>query len=180
MMSRDDELLVIRCQLGEPEAFDALVLRWHSPLSRYIKGLLPRDNAVDDVVQELWLGVLRGISTLKDPSSLAPWLFTIARRVVMTRLRKRYAGGAEVAMDVPDDLAAEVPFVSSLDEDWAALEANLDKLDAIEREVIVLFYLQEMSLADLATVLSIPVGTVKSRLHRARTQLRQLAGEGTR
>lgn len=177
MVSRDDELLVIRCQLGEPEAFDALVLRWHPPLSRYIKGLLPNDNSADDVVQELWMGVLRGLPRLRDPGALVPWLFSIARRAVMTRLRQRYASAAEVSMAVPDDLAAQDIPLDTPEDDWTMVERNLDRLAAVEREVLVLFYLKELSLQDLSTVLAVPVGTVKSRLHRARQQLRTLVSE---
>lgn len=178
MVSRDDELLVIRCQLGEREAFDALVLRWHPPLSRYIKGLLPRDNAADDVVQEVWMGVLRGIARLADPAAFAPWLFSIARRAVMTRLRQRYVHAAEVPVGAPDGFPADEPYDDTREHELALLEANIDRLPVVEREVLVLFYLKEMSLQELATVLAIPVGTVKSRLHRARGQLRALVEEG--
>lgn len=177
MASRDDELLVIRCQLGEPEAFDALVLRWHPPLARYIKGLLPGDHAADDVVQELWMGVLRGIPRLREPGALAPWLFSIARRAVMTRLRQRYAASVEVAIASADDFGAEDILPDSAEDDWTTLERHLDRLPVVEREVLVLFYLKEMSLQELSAVLAIPVGTVKSRLHRARRQLRALVGE---
>jgi RNA polymerase sigma factor (sigma-70 family) len=177
VVSRDDELLVIRCQLGEPEAFDALVLRWHPSLSRYIKGLLPNDNAADDVVQELWMSVLRGIPRLREPGALAPWLFSIARRAVMTRLRQRYATAVEVPFGMSDDVSAPDVPVDPAEDDWPMLERHLDKLAVAEREVLVLFYLKEMSLQDLSTVLAIPVGTVKSRLHRARRQLRALVGE---
>jgi RNA polymerase sigma factor (sigma-70 family) len=177
MVSRDDELLVIRCQLGEAEAFDALVLRWHPPLSRYVNGLLPRDNSADDVVQELWMGVLRGIPRLREPGALAPWLFSIARRAVMTRLRQRYAAAVEVPLLSADDVGAGDSGLDAAEDDWTTLERHMDRLAVVEREVLVLFYLKEMSLQELSTVLAIPVGTVKSRLHRARRQLRALAGE---
>jgi RNA polymerase sigma factor (sigma-70 family) len=177
MANRDDELLVVRCQLGEPEAFDALVLRWHPPLSRYIQSLLPRDNSADDVVQELWIGVLRGIPRLRVPEALAPWLFSIARRAVMNRLRHRYGSALEVPLTAPDDFPAEEAADDAAEADWAAIEANLDKLPVIDREVLMLFYLKEMSLQELSAVLGVPVGTVKSRLHRARRQMRMLVGE---
>jgi RNA polymerase sigma factor (sigma-70 family) len=180
MVSRDDELLVIRCQLGEAEAFDALVLRWHPPLSRYINGLLPGDNSADDVVQEVWVGVLRGIARLREPGALAPWLFSIARRAVMTRLRQRYASAVEVPLASPDELSIADIQLSDSEDDWTVLESHLDTLGVVEREVLVLFYLKEMSLQDLSAVLAIPVGTVKSRLHRARVQLRARVSEETR
>lgn len=176
MPSRDDELLAIRCQLGEPGAFDALVLRWHEPLQRYVRGLLPGDDLAADVLQEVWLGVLRGIARLQEPSALAPWMFSITRRAVMTRLRKRYAASVEVPIDTFDDFGAVSDTVDDSDT-WASVERHLDQLPVVEREVLVLFYLKEMSLRDLAHVLDVPEGTVKSRLHRARKQLRSVIGE---
>ncbi len=178
MPSRDDELLVIRCQLGEPEAFDALVLRWHTPLSRYIKGLLPSDSLADDVTQEVWLGILRGIPRLREPAALVPWIFGIARRTVMSRLRNKYASSAEIQVESLDTL--EGPDIGDAADDafdWSRVEQQLSRLQVIDREVLVLFYLKEMSLLEIAAVLHIPAGTVKSRLHRARTQLRALLEE---
>jgi RNA polymerase sigma factor (sigma-70 family) len=174
MPSQDDELLVIRCQLGEPDAFDALVLRWHTPLSRYIKGLLPSDNLADDVTQEVWLGILRGLPRLREPAALAPWIFGIARRSVMTRLRTRYAAAVEIQVDSLDTLEGATEGATTDEDvfDWARVEQQLSRLPVIDREVLVLFYLKEMSLQQIAALLAIPTGTVKSRLHRARTQLR--------
>jgi RNA polymerase sigma-70 factor (ECF subfamily) len=174
MPSQDDELLVIRCQLGEPEALDALVLRWHTPLSRYITGLLPSDNLADDVTQEVWLGILRGLSRLREPAAFAPWIFGIARRTVMTRLRTRYAAALEVQVDSLDTLEGPDAVDPGADDtfDWTRVEQQLSRLQVIDREVLVLFYLKEMSLQDIAAVLVVPPGTVKSRLHRARKQLR--------
>ena len=176
MPSRDDELLVIRCQLGEPEAFEALVLRWHAPLSRYIKGLLPADNLVDDVTQEVWLAVLRGLSRLREPAALAPWIFGIARRTVMNRLRTKYASSVEVQVESIDELESRDAGDAPGDDvvEWSRVEHQLARLPVIDREVLVLFYLKEMSLQDIAAVLVVPLGTVKSRLHRARKQLREL------
>ena len=68
----EDELLAIRCQLGEREAFDALIDRWHEPLHHYARRVAGTDEGADDVIQDVWLRVLRGIARLKDPSRLRP------------------------------------------------------------------------------------------------------------
>ena len=86
-----DELLAIRCQLGERAAFDALIARWHEPLWRYLRRLANNDDAARDLTQDTWLRVLRGIGALREPAKLRPWLFGIARRVAMDRLRFEYA-----------------------------------------------------------------------------------------
>jgi RNA polymerase sigma-70 factor (ECF subfamily) len=172
-----DELLAIRCQLGEPAAFDALVDRWHEPLARYLRRLTGSDDAAADAVQDCWLRVLRALPRLRDPARLRPWLFGIARRTAMDRLRERYAEPPETEVD-PELLAAEVPN-DARDDELAAMHAELERLPLIEREVLELFYLRELSLAQLADVLDVPVGTVKSRLFRARQLLRrQLLDDG--
>jgi RNA polymerase sigma-70 factor (ECF subfamily) len=166
-----DELLAVRCQLGEPEAFDALVERWHEPLWRYTRRLTDDDDAAADAVQDVWLRVLRALPGLRDPARLRPWLFGIARRTLMDRLRRRYAEPERVPVD-----AAE-PLEPDADDDRAGelelVHERLAQLPLVEREVLVLFYLHELSLEQLAEVLGIPVGTVKSRLHRARRLLRR-------
>jgi len=171
-----DELIVVMCQLGEPAGFDALVLRWHEPVWRYVRRLIGDDQASADVVQDVWLRVIRGIARVREPNKFGAWLFGVARRTVMDHLRTRYAGAAEIAVDVSDlpDAADEDSVASDLqsERDLSRLDEALDELPVVERDVLVLFYLQELSLIEMADVLGIPVGTVKSRLHRARRLLR--------
>jgi DNA-directed RNA polymerase specialized sigma24 family protein len=63
-----DELLVVRCQLGEPDAFDALIERWHQALWLYIRRMTGRDDEAQDLLQEVWLRVIRGMARLRDGS----------------------------------------------------------------------------------------------------------------
>jgi RNA polymerase sigma-70 factor (ECF subfamily) len=175
----EDELLAVRCQLGEREAFDTLIARWHEPLWRYASRVAGDASATDDVVQEVWLQVLRGIGKLRDRAKLRSWVFGIARRVLMDRLRARYAVPEHVALEAEDLASAEDS--TDLREALGMMQAELAQLPLVEREVLVLFYLEELTLAELADVLEIPTGTVKSRLFRARRQLRdQLTKKGLR
>jgi RNA polymerase sigma factor (sigma-70 family) len=169
--AKEDELLVIRCQLGERSAFDELTERWHPPLWKYVRRVAGDDDAAKDVAQDVWLRVLRGIARLRDGSRLRPWLFGIARRALMDRLRYQYAAPADGDTDVAELAADEA--ADSTEEEIAALEHELARLPATEREVLTLFYLRELSLAEVAEVLGVPVGTVKSRLFRARRMLRR-------
>src|SRR5574338_965862 len=89
--AREDELLAIRCQLGERAAFEELIRRWNDPLWRYVRRIAGEDDGAADLVQEIWLRVIRGMSRLREPARLRPWLFGVARRVAMDRLRQRYA-----------------------------------------------------------------------------------------
>jgi RNA polymerase sigma factor (sigma-70 family) len=165
-----DELLVVRCQLGEPDAFDALIERWHRPLWLYIRRMTGRDDAAQDLQQEVWLRVIRGIARLREGARFRGWLFGIARRVLMDRLRREYAALPTDDIDVAEVAAEAEPADSEVD--LASLEAALERLPTIERDVLTLFYLRDLTLAELAQALSVPVGTVKSRLFRARQMLR--------
>ena len=172
-----DEWLVLRCQLGEREAFEPLIAKWHPLLWRYAVRLTNDADAAADVVQEVWLRVLRGLPALRDATRFRAWLFGIARRVLMDRLRVRYA---EPPMEQLEAGGVEEPAADEeRTDDFLFVQAELDRLPLPEREALVLFYLRELSLNDIAAIAAIPVGTVKSRLFRARQMLRtQLERKG--
>ncbi|MFI7632730.1 RNA polymerase sigma factor [Nonomuraea sp. NPDC049400] len=162
-----DELLVVRAQLGERTALAELVARWQAPVWTYVRRMLDAQRA-DDVTQEIWLAVLRGLPTLREPARFAPWLFTIARRSVTDRLRGQYAREHEAR--AAGEVVAEDPVETMVDR--AELVSALAGLPVPEREILVLFYLEDLSVEDCAQICRIPVGTVKSRLNRARRLLR--------
>ncbi|MFI6812200.1 RNA polymerase sigma factor [Nonomuraea sp. NPDC050328] len=163
----DNESLVLRCRLGDRAALTELVRAWHEPVLTYVRRMLGPGRA-DDVTQEVWVAVVRGLPRLKDPARFAPWLFTIARRAVATRLRAEYG---EASLDA----GAEPPAVPDGTEavlDRVELFDGLAALPPREREILALFYLEDLSLEDCAEICGIPLGTAKSRLHRARGLLR--------
>ncbi|HEY3472275.1 MAG TPA: sigma-70 family RNA polymerase sigma factor [Amycolatopsis sp.] len=166
----DERLLVVRCQLGEREAFHELVRRWHDPLWRYVRGMVGSPHLADDLAQEAWVSVVRGLPRLNEPERFAPWLFTIARRTVTDHLRRTYSAPRTTEAETDD-----VPADDSLGDVLTALEleAGLSALPPLEREVLILFHLADFPLAACAEVLGVPPGTVKSRLHRARRMLRE-------
>ena len=170
-----DELLVVRCQLGEREAFTELVRAWHVPVSTYVGRLLGGADA-DDVTQEVWVAVLRGLPRLRQPERFTPWLFTIARRAVTNRLREEYARPESDSDHEPwTEDAADV----MVDRD--ELLGGLAGLPVREREILILFYLEDLSVETCAEICAVPVGTVKSRLWRARRMLRdELTRKGYR
>lgn len=165
-----DELLVLRCLLGERTAFDDLIQRWSGPLRRHLRRVVGDQDVADDLLQDVWLRVLQGLGRLREPSRFRAWLFGIAHRAVMDHLRGHYARGLpsdEDLVDIPSDLPDEDAAQALID-----VERGLGLLPVTEREVVTLFHLEELTLVEVATALSIPVGTVKSRLHRARSLLR--------
>jgi RNA polymerase sigma-70 factor (ECF subfamily) len=170
----EHEFLAIRCQLGESEAFEQLVARWHTPLWRYIRRMADRNELADELLQETWLRVLQGIAALREPASLVPWMFGIARRVLMDRLRQKYTQAAsldEVPEEGPSTASAEDE--SDLRDEIGHMLQQLDRIAMPQRELLTLYYLDELSIDGVAQVLGIPVGTVKSRLFAARKVLKQ-------
>lgn len=166
-----DQLLVVRCQLGERAAFDDLIRRWSGSLHRYALKLANDPELAHDLTQDVWLRVLQGMGRLRDAAQFRPWLFGIAHRTFMDRLRTRYAMSVDASVELD-----ELPSMddNGADEDLGrVLATSMALLPIIEREVLTLFYLEELSLANIADALGIPVGTVKSRLFRARTLLRK-------
>jgi RNA polymerase sigma-70 factor (ECF subfamily) len=157
--------------MGERTAFADLIDRWHPPLWRYLRRLADSDATADDLVQDTWVRVLRGIAGLRDATRLRPWLFGIARRIAMDRLRALYA--RPVADEAALDELAAPEVDAGLEADLAALEAGLSSLPVRERETLALFYLRELTIEEIGTLLELPDGTVKSRLFRARQMLRR-------
>ncbi len=169
---RREELLVVRCQLGERDAFEELIRTWSGPLLSHLRRVAGTAVA-EDLAQDVWIKVLRGIAGLREGARLKPWLLRIAHNVLMDHLRLRYAQ-SEVPVAADDiaagDVAADGPNVR--EEMLSFLESRLAALPLPEREVLTLFYLEDLTLAEIAKILAIPEGTVKSRLFRARRQLR--------
>ncbi len=163
---RRDALLVVKAQLGDRHALGELVGLWHDPVWRYVRRMLDGPGVADDVSQEVWASALKSLPGLRQPQQFAPWLFTIARRSVMDRVKHNYRPEelAEVDQKVDDHVEAVL--------DRAQVAEGLAGLPLREREVLILFYLQDLALQECAQVLEIPVGTVKSRLSRARRLLR--------
>lgn len=169
-------LLATRCQRGEPAALAELVRAWERRLFFYVRRMLEDEQEAWQVLQEVWVAALSRIGGLREPERLAPWLYTIARNTLMSHLRGRYAerrrvepAGAEEPADT-DDLHARMA-------DAERVYAGLARIPLVDREVLALFFLEDLSIAEIAEVLEIPPGTVKSRLFKARKSLRAVLEE---
>jgi RNA polymerase sigma-70 factor, ECF subfamily len=84
------EWLALRCQTGDPEAFTDLIAVMERPLMYYAASLTGNQDAALDVLQDVWIKVIRGIRSLKDPGSLRPWLYAITHGVAVDRIRRDY------------------------------------------------------------------------------------------
>jgi RNA polymerase sigma-70 factor (ECF subfamily) len=167
----EESLLVLRCQTGDAAAFEELVARYQPRLRYFLRKMLREDRDLDDLVQEIWFDVLRGLARLADPGAFAAWLYQIARHRVVRELRKRRQPLRSLdEVDVPVGDCEESCFST---EDAEEVHAALDWLTPEHREVLLLRFVEGMTYEDIARVYDCPVGTVRSRLHYAKRALRQ-------
>jgi RNA polymerase sigma-70 factor (ECF subfamily) len=172
----DDELL-LRMRSGDEHAFSAIYRRRQAAIYRFALHMSGSAATAEDVIQEVFLALIRDDCGY-DPErgTLAGYLFGIARKLVLRQLGRRRT---DVALDPDEDDSALPEMAASADqlgaltrkEGIAALRRAVQTLPARYREVVVLCDLEEVDYAEAAFVLGCPVGTVRSRLHRARALL---------
>jgi RNA polymerase sigma-70 factor (ECF subfamily) len=166
-----DEILVLDCQNGSFDALDLLVTRWQKRLWRHAFYLTGNADAAWDVTQDSWLAIVLGVSRLDDSAKLKPWAFRIVTNKANDWIRLR---GRNPQVD---DRVRESGRVS---EDMARYEVATDLQTILCRlppqlsTILSLYYLENLPISDLARILSIPPGTVKSRLHTGRTEFRRI------
>lgn len=163
-----ERVLVLRCQAGDEAAFEELVGKYSPRLRYYLRKMLRDGDRAEDVLQDVWLQVLRGLARLADPGAFPAWLYRIARDRVYRELRQRrrplrLVEEMDFAAETGDDLRLE---------DAEYIHAALDRLAPEHREVLVLRFLEDMTYEDIAGVTGCPVGTVRSRIHYAKRALR--------
>jgi RNA polymerase sigma-70 factor (ECF subfamily) len=172
-----DEWLVLRCQTGDTAALAELVERWHPRLLRHAQRLTGLPDAAGDVVQSVWVAILGSLKHLDDPACFRRWAYQIATHKCADWVRERQ--GDRVS-SIP--LAAELIEEKSTDErsqdDIAMLSGALKQLPPDHKAILSMFYLDDMPLAEIAESLSLPMGTVKSRLHYARLKLKKYLERG--
>ncbi len=165
-----EQLLVLRCQAGDENAFEELVARYHPRLRYYLRRILPRADHADDVLQEVWLAVFRALPRLADPAALAAWLYRIARDKASVQWRER---PPERLLDLSDLVEEPSQDDEFRPEDAQEIHAGLDQLTPEQREVLVLRFLEDMTYQQIAKVTGCPIGTVRSRLYYAKSALRR-------
>ncbi|MBI2435383.1 MAG: RNA polymerase sigma factor [Candidatus Hydrogenedentes bacterium] len=163
------ELFLLRWRAGDRAGLEGLMQTWERRLFYYLRRTLSSEEDSWDVLQEVWLRVWQHAGEVKSPKCLPAWLYRIAHNTAVSHLRRqrRYQETLESAPAPPEEGAAA--FTA---EDAERIHAGLDRLPLPFREVLVLFFLEEFSQAEIAEILGIPAGTVKSRLFYAKQALR--------
>ncbi|OJW05744.1 MAG: hypothetical protein BGO49_26955 [Planctomycetales bacterium 71-10] len=167
--SRDGDLLARFRAEGDQAAFEALVMR-HGPMVRGVcRRLLRDDHDADDAFQATFLVLARKGAGLRDPDRLGPWLYGVASRVAA---KARVRSARHQARPLTDDLPAREDARAEWSDVLPILDAELARLPSAQRDVLVACLLQGSSEQEAARAFACPVGTIKSRLSRAKEALR--------
>ena len=168
----NDELLVLRCQEGDAEAFELLVGRWQRRLWRHAWQLTGDESAAWDAVQETWIGISRGIARLADAAAFPAWAYQIVSNKCRDSVR-RDRRRREAAETYSEWMRGQEQEAAIAEEQHSNLREALDQLSGPDRAVLSLRYEENFDTAEIACILGVPEGTVKSRLFYARGRLRK-------
>ncbi len=164
-----DEILVMDAQSGSREAFATLVTRWQKRLWWHALRVTGRTEPAWDITQDSWLDIVRGLRSLRDPGRFGAWAY----RIVSNKARDwLYRNRRETEMEPPEMAATGIQ--PSSDETATDVLTVLCRLPSRSQVVLNLYYLEGFSLTEIAHILDVPEGTVKSRLHTARAEFRKL------
>jgi RNA polymerase sigma-70 factor, ECF subfamily len=174
-----EQLPVLQARAGEAAAWDTLFRRYQLPLYVYIFELVRDEQTSLDLVQETFINAVRHLGSLRDDAKFGSWLFGIAHQKCIQRWRKQ--AREEILRDefahaplqfetAPDDLLIR-------EEQEAEFMRLLNELPPPQRSVLLLHFVEEFSLEEIAGITSVSIGTVKSRLHYAKKALRKLLEE---
>lgn len=170
-----ERTVVLRARAGDRHAFHELVRRYERRLLYYLRRMVDETEALD-ALQDVWLTVFRKIGSLQAPEAFRVWLYKIAHDVAVSHLQRQ----RRWPQSVDDE-----PMQSEAIDRWNEFEAlenvelvhtALGQLSPLRREALTLRFLESLDLREMADVLGVELGTVKSRLHYAKLQLREQLG----
>ncbi|MEX0914405.1 MAG: sigma-70 family RNA polymerase sigma factor [Wenzhouxiangellaceae bacterium] len=170
MNQAEHDMLVIDAQDGSRRALDALVRCHHRDLLRFAYSLCGDVALAQDAVQDAWIRIARSVRRLDDPRAFRGWVYHAVRWRVVDLLRRPQRGARE--LDDADATVQADPADETRDR-RIDLGSAINRLAEADRDTLQLFYVSGLTIPEIAVVLEVPAGTVKSRLHRARTQLKQ-------
>ena len=179
VVAEREQLPVEQAKAGEPEAWSVLFRRYQLPLYVYVFELARDEQTSLDIVQETFIAAVRHIGSLRDEAKFGGWLFGIAHQKCAQLWRKQHRAAAwreEIAEsttdleDSPDELLIRR-------EEEGGFMRLINELPPPQRAVLLLHFVEDFSLEQIAEITATPLGTVKSRLHYAKSALRKLLEE---
>lgn len=172
MQQAEEDALVMAAQNGNQRAFEMIFRRYQKPILRYAFKVCRDRQMAEDAVQDSWITLAKSLKRLRDPRAFRSWLYKTVHWRLMDLMRvdsSRTQNEDEFDDQLHSVSTDKISGVSDIGE-------ALNRLPLVEKQIIHLFYLDELKLAEVAVVLDIPIGTVKSRLNRARNMMRERFG----
>jgi len=176
----DDQELIAECLQGRSEAFGELVLRYQDRLYNTIYRLLEHGEDARDVVQDAFLSAYQSLKSFKGDSLFFTWLYRIAVNTAISHKRKqkivlRLQGGGEGLAEPADPSEANRPeHAMEMAEEEKRVHEALNRLSQEHRVVLIMKDMEGQKYEDMAEILQVPIGTIRSRLHRARLEFREI------
>ena len=173
-----DEALAKHVQGGDKSAFGALMERYEKKLLRYGNRFLSEPEDVIDIVQEVFISVYQNIKSFDESQKFSPWIYRIAHNAFVNGLKKK-SRNPFVMLDFDALLsytASEDPLRGEREqkEMQKMIDVGLDQISPKYKEILILYYLEEMQYKEIADILQVPTGTVGIRLRRAKEALRDV------
>jgi len=179
VVAEREQLPVSQARAGEPAAWDALFHRYQLPLYVYVFELVHDEQASLDLVQETFIAAARHLGGLRDDGKFGSWLFGIAHQKCIQRWRKQ--GREEILREeiagVPEEFDAGPDDLLLRQEQETEFMNRLNQLPLPQRSVLLLHFVEDFSIEEIARITETQPGTVKSRLHYAKKSLRKLLQE---
>jgi RNA polymerase sigma-70 factor (ECF subfamily) len=181
---RSDEELIAEFQAGKTDAFTILVGRYKDPLTNYVVRFVGDRDAADDVVQDVFVRVFRKKNAYRPVAKFSTWIYTIAANLSKTELRRRrkhvffsLSRGKEDSdrqpLEIPDlRFAADTP--AEKESRNLLIQQALDALNPKFKEILILADIQDLTYEEITAITGMNIGTVKSRLNRARAKLQKM------
>ncbi len=180
-----DEILIERFREGDESAFDTLVRRYEQKVYQYAYRLAQNADDASDVVAETFLRMYNSLKRFRGDAQLSTWLYRVVSNVYFD-FRKREARHQHLPLEIPseeDDELMERPipderndpndYVLEQERHRVLMEA-IQQLPEYQRAIVVLFHIEDRPYEEIAQITGLPLGTIKSRLNRARNALREL------
>lgn len=172
MSEAADRQLAARFHAGGEASIRELYERFSGPIHTVAASILADRELVADAVQQTFVKAWQAADRYDPTRPLGPWLYAIARRVAID-IYRRESRPTQAGHDAETDVSVDPPDIEKAWTIWEVRQA-IDRLDPIEQEVVRLSHLEGYSHPEIAAQLGVPVGTIKSRSHRAHKRLAQL------
>jgi RNA polymerase sigma factor (sigma-70 family) len=170
-----DHELVAKALQGNQKAFQRIVERVHPTAYAVVRGVLGNSDEVEDVLQNVYIKIHRGLGAFRGESRLSTWIYQIARNEAINAARRRRLEGPpvdEVVLPAGEDTNPETAY--SRRELSAKMETAIAGLEENYRMALELRYMGERSYEEIADTLGLPIGTVKTYIYRGKVQLKKV------